>query len=196
MEEEIWKDIAGYEGKYQVSNFGRVRSLNYLNTGRTELLKPKTYRGGYHCVSLSKDGKIWYAKIHRLVYDAFVGIDKPYIRGAKGDKCWVINHKDETRTNNRLDNLELITHQENVVYGSALQKQREKQRNNKYTSKKVFQYSQDGVLLNVWPSTRECQRNGFDCRRISECCNGKSKHENKHEYKGFLWYYKELQEIS
>ena len=195
-EKEIWRDIAGYEGKYQVSNLGRVRSLNYLHTGKCVVLKPKPYRGGYHCVSLCKDGKVWYAKIHRLVYDAFVGIDKPYIRGAKGKDCWVINHKDENRSNNRLDNLELITQSENVVYGSAIQKQKEKQINNKYTSKHVFQYTQACVLVKEWPSTRECHRNGFDCRRVSECCNGKGKHENKHEYKGFLWYYTNLQTIS
>lgn len=189
MFKEIWKDIPGYEGRYQVSDMGRVRSLNYLGTKTVRVLKPKTSRGGYLCVSLCKNGKIWYAKIHRLVYGTFIGIDKPYLRRGKGSECWVINHKDGDRTNNRLSNLELITQAENVVYGDARRKQSEVQRNNKYTSKKVYQYSQEGVLIREWPSTRECQRNGFDSRRISECCNCNGKHDDKREYKGFIWSY-------
>lgn len=189
MIKEVWKDIPGYEGRYQVSDMGRVRSLSYLGTKNIRVLKPKPYRGGYLCVALCKNGKAWYAKIHRLVYHTFIGIDKPYVRGSRGTECWVINHKDGDRTNNRLSNLELITQAENVVYGDAREKQRKVQRNNKHTSKKVYQYTLDGRFIKEWPSTRECHRNGLDCRRISECCNHRGKHEDKREYKGFLWSY-------
>lgn len=191
-EKEEWKDIKDYEGLYQISNFGRVKSLNYLNTKQPRILKPKTYRGGYLCVCLSKNGVVKYPKIHRLVYDNFIGIDKPYKRRGKGNEIWVINHKDENRTNNRLDNLELITQTENVNYGSAKEKQSKVQRNNRKTSYFVYQYSKDFVLIKVWPSTRECHRHGFDCRRISDCCNNKGHQEDKREYKGYLWSYSKL----
>jgi len=190
--EEIWRDVKGYEGRYQVSDFGRVRSLSYRNSGRSVILKSKPSRGGYLVVALCKDGNISYKRINRLVYDAFIGIDKPYNRRGKGEGIWVVNHKDENRQNNRLDNLNLITQAENVTYGSAPKKQHEAQINNPATSKKVYQYSTSGELMKVWPSTRECGRNGFDARRISECCNNKGRHRNKREHKGYLWSYSEL----
>lgn len=192
LENEEWRDINGYEGRYLVSNYGRVMSLDYLHTGKHVILKPKPYRGGYLQVCLMKNHKADYRNIHRLVYDAFVGIDKPYIRGGDGNKIWVINHKDENRTNNRLENLELITQKENCVYGNARKKNSDKQRNNKYSSKAVYQYSKDLTLIRIWPSTRECHRNGFDCRRICECCNNKGHKEDKREYMGFLWSYEEI----
>ena len=191
-EKEEWRDVKGYEGRYQVSNQGRVMSLDYLHTGKHVVLKPKPYRGGYLQVCLMKNHKANYRNIHRLVYDAFIGIDKPYIRGGDGNKIWVINHKDEDKTNNRLENLELITQKENCNYGNARKKNSEKQKNNKKNSKTVYQYSKDFTLLKTWPSTRECNRNGFDCRRVSECCNKKGKKEDNREYKGFIWSYVEI----
>ena len=97
--EEIWKDIDGYEGLYQVSNLGRVKSFNYNRTGKEMNLKPvNTCNGfGYLYVNLNKNGKTRLFYIHRLVAKAF--LENP---DHKSD----VNHKDENKTNNCVENLE------------------------------------------------------------------------------------------
>lgn len=190
--EEIWKDIKGYEGKYQVSSLGRVKSFNYLGTGKERILKPKKTRGGYLCICLCKNGITHDYRLNRLVYDTFVGIDKPYRRNTTGDNIWVINHKDENIKNNSLENLELITLTENNRYGTAIERLIKANVNNPKTSRKVYQYNCYGELIKIWPSTRECNRNGYDCRRVSECCNQKGRGTFKRQYKGYIWSYSEL----
>lgn len=111
---EIWKDIKGYEGYYQVSSYGRVRSLERTSTTgqhlRDTIMKNCNDRGGYAFVGLWKDGKKRNFKIHRLVLENF----KPIEEMEKLD-C---NHVDEDKTNNRLENLEWMTRKENLNYGS------------------------------------------------------------------------------
>ena len=110
---EIWKDIKGYEGIYQVSNMGRVKSLDRLdNKGRKthgHILKVKHDGGGYCQVALSKNGKQIYPKVHRLVALHFI----PNV-----DNKPQINHKDEDKENNAADNLEWVTSKENANYGT------------------------------------------------------------------------------
>lgn len=106
---EIWKDIEGYEGCYQVSNFGNVKSLNYMHTGKEQILKLKTKKSGYLQVNLCKDGKIKTYTIHRLVAKAFV--ENP-------DNLPQVNHIDEDKTNNRFDNLEWCDQKYNNNYGT------------------------------------------------------------------------------
>ena len=108
---EIWKDITGYENKYQVSNLGNVKSLDYINNlGKTKIGKLLKYRisdRGYNSAMLYKDGKQKTYKVHRLVAFAFIENkhNKPYI-----------NHKDGNKLNNNILNLEWCTHKENVVH--------------------------------------------------------------------------------
>ena len=104
---EIWKYIDGYEGLYKVSNLGRVKSLNYRRSGKERMLKPGNTGDGYLFVILYKNGKIKYFTIHRLVANAF--LENP---DHKSD----VNHKDENKTNNRVDNLEWVTRKENINY--------------------------------------------------------------------------------
>ena len=98
---EIWKDIEGYEGLYQVSNLGRVKSLQmYANGGykkRVKILKPCNNGNGYYVVYLMKNKKRSVNYIHRLVAQAF-------LKNFNNYKC--INHKDENKSNNNVDNLE------------------------------------------------------------------------------------------
>ena len=102
---EIWKDCKGYEGKYQVSNFGRV-----WNANNQRYLKPWISKGGYYLVNLiSKNGKIKHESIHRLVAIAFIDNPCNYPQ---------VNHKDEDKTNNRVDNLEWCDSKYNNNYGT------------------------------------------------------------------------------
>ena len=108
LPKQIWKDIPGYEGKYQVSNTGKVRSLNYRGTGKTKILKPSTHhRDGYKRVVLYKNDKQYYYLVHRLVAQAFIPNPNNYP---------VVNHKDENPANNAVWNLEWCTMDYNIDY--------------------------------------------------------------------------------
>lgn len=125
MDREIWKDVLGYEGQYQVSNYGRVKSLSRvteLNGGRQrkepELIMKYTIRAGYPTLILRRSGKRKSAQIHRLVAQAFI---------PNPDNLQVVNHLDYDRTNNHADNLEWCSQQENVQYSSErMRKPRDK----------------------------------------------------------------------
>ena len=99
--EEIWKDIDGFEGKYQVSTGGQVVSLNYNNTGKPKILKPKVNKQGYLEVTLNKNDKHYYRIVHRLVFETFMGV--------KLGKNDVLNPIDGDKQNVSLHNWELIT---------------------------------------------------------------------------------------
>lgn len=107
--EEIWKDIKGYEGLYQISNLGRVKSLNYKRTGIEEILKSKKMRNGYLRITLNKNGKYKTFAVHRLVAEAF--INNP-------NNLPEVNHKDEDKQNNCVWNLEYCDRRYNVNYGT------------------------------------------------------------------------------
>ena len=114
MEQEIWKDIKGYEGAYQVSNLGRVRSLtrkvktfNGVRTSKGQLLKPLKTNTGYYRVDLKQNQKDKYMSIHRLVAEAFIPNPNNYP---------IINHKDNNPQNNCVENLEWCTQSYNVKY--------------------------------------------------------------------------------
>ena len=120
--EEIWKDISGYEGLYQISNLGNVKSLNYSRTGKERILKPGTDKDGYLLVTLYKNRNKRPFKIHRLVAKAFI---------PNPDNKSDVNHKDENKTNNCVDNLEWMTRMENNNFGTR----------NERISKSVLQFT-------------------------------------------------------
>lgn len=103
-ESEEWRDIHGYEGLYQVSSYGRVRSLNYSNTGKVQVMKPRETHG-YKRIQLKKSGSIYDLAIHRLVAIAFI----PKI---DGKEC--IDHIDGDPLNNHVGNLRWCTHKDNM----------------------------------------------------------------------------------
>lgn len=198
MKKEIWKMIPGYEGLYMVSSLGRVKSLNYHRTGVEKVLKPVDKR--YLRVRLfSKDGTNKLFSVHRLVAMAFI---------PNPDNLPEVNHKDENKLNNCVDNLEWCTRKYNANYGTAKQRWGEKQRGRKKPpeqvakqaakirgryntkcSKPVLQCSKDGEVIKEWPSMQEAERQfGFGHSNIAACCNGRAK-----TYKGFIWEYKEPQ---
>ena len=98
-----------------------------------------------------------------------------------------VNHKDEKRYNNKIENLEWCSYKYNSNYGTRNKRNSTILLNRKDLSKKVYQYSIDGKLLKVWNSARECGRNGFKQSSVSKCCNKQIK-----TYKGYRWSYKPL----
>ena len=154
------KDIKGYEGIYGITSCGKVWS--YRNEC---FLKPATTKKGYLQVNLHKDGKIKKYKVHRLVAMAYI---------PNTENLPEINHKDENKTNNCLQNLEWCDHKYNINYGT---------RNDKI-KKPILQYDLDGNFIREWPSAtdvgREIQSN------ICMCLKGK-----KQMAYGYKWVYKE-----
>ena len=172
MNNEVWKDIDEYEGLYQVSNLGRVKSIGYK---KERILKPGRDKDGYLFVSLCKNHKIKYCRIHRLV--ALTFIPNP-------NNLPEVNHKDEDKTNNRVKNLEWCDHKYNNNYGTRIQRINEKNTNGKL-SKPVIQYTKTGEFIKEWRSTWDVQRNlGYGQGHISDCCRDK----RKSAY-GFVWKY-------
>ena len=172
---EIWKKIEGYEN-YEVSNLGNVKSLNYLRTGKEQILKPAKMKNGYSYVFLSKNGKGKIYRVHRLVWEAFNG------RIPEG---YQVNHINERKNDNRLENLNLMTPKENCNYGTRNERSA-KARTNGKRSKPVLQLDFDGNIIREWSSTREVERQtGYAQGNISYCCNGKYKYAY-----GFRWCYK------
>ena len=175
---ETWKNIKGYEGLYQVSNMGRVKSLERKVrhwrggelTIKERILKPGMDRGGYLLVTLCAGGKQKTLKVHRLVCQAFH-------KNHENKPC--VNHIDEDKTNNAASNLEWCTYEENNNHGTH------NERMAKTLNKPVGQYTLDGELIKVWVSAREAQKQaGFSYNHISNVATGKHK-----THKGFVWKY-------
>ena len=163
---EFWKDIEGYEGLYQISSFGRVKSLSNDKARKEKIKIPESTRGGYKLVNLWKNGEQKGFLVHRLVASAFLPNPNNY-------PC--INHKDENKSNNCLENLEWCTVKYNINYGTRTEK----------CSKKVEQYDLKGKLIKTWKSLMEIQRQlGYAIGNISNCCNGK-----RSTAYGYTWQY-------
>jgi hypothetical protein len=158
---EIWKDIEGYKGLYQISNLGQVKSLNYSNTREIKKLSLCKQSNGYLVCLLYRNGNRKTYKIHRLVAQTFLSNPNNYP---------VINHKDEDKTNNCVDNLEWCSISYNNAYGTH----REKVGN--AHKKEVYQYLLDGTFIKKWGSVRECAKYyNISEGNIASCCRKKIK---------------------
>ena len=115
MEYEEWRDIKGYEGLYQVSNLGRVKSLNYHREKREQVLKNKTTQDGYYETALCSSAKFKYIRTHRLVAMAFC--ENPYNKSE-------VNHINGNKKDNRASNLEWCSSSENQKHAYSLGLQR------------------------------------------------------------------------
>ena len=199
---EIWKDVIGYERLYQVSNLGRVKSLDrYDNLGRFVkgiILTPTMNTWGYLQVTLSKDGEYKSPRINRLVAIAFIPIPD-HLKHIPIERLEV-DHIDTDRTNNCVWNLRwtdrkgnsnnplTIQHiseakkgEKNPMYGKHHTEETKRK-----LSKPVLQINKDtGEVIKQWPSAKEVYRQmGYANQNISKCCNGK-----RNQAYGFKWSY-------
>lgn len=180
MEEEIWKDIPGYEGVYQVSTFGNVDSLNYNHTGKRARRIPRTGRGGYLYLNLHKNGKTKTMKIHRLVALAFL---------PNNENLPQINHKDENKANNRVENLEWCDSSYNNKYGSRPRKVLDAYRRNGscVAERPVIKIDKFGTIIDEYISISDAARQeGVRRETLRDCVLGRSK-----TCHGFIWKYKQ-----
>lgn len=181
---EIWKDIPDYKGLYQVSNYGRVKSLGRTVRGKTgqlfevdeKILKPvgRSRNKSYLAVHLCRNSKTQTESVHRLVASAFI---------PNPGNLPFINHKDENPSNNKIENLEWCSPLYNNTYGGARERQRLGMINNKKISKPVLQYESNGKYIATYPSTMEARRQ-TGTYHIPEVCNGKREMAG-----GYVWKY-------
>lgn len=195
MQDEIWREVPGYEGLYEVSNRGAVRSLCYNGGGRKspKVLRPAKNTWGYLQVGLHKGGKTKRLTVHRLVAEAF--LQNPL-------NLPELNHKDEDKTDNFVfvdeagntvperSNLEWCDRSHNINYGT---------RNNRVSKaltgrrpsprRPVLQFDLEGNLIREWSSANEVEKHtGWSHGDIAKCCLGKPYFKSSH---GFLWRYTE-----
>ena len=189
---EEWRDIEGYEGLYQVSNEGRIKSLpkSWRCGCATTRVKSESFlkpldNTKHLQVRLYKNGKHSSYQIHRLVAEAFIPNPNNYD---------VVHHIDHNSKNNKVENLMWIKNENHNALHAI---DRANAIKNKL-SKQIYQYTLDGILVNVWKNAYEAAKQlGYTPSRICICCNGGlfDKRVNKWvditQYKGFIWRYAE-----
>lgn len=174
--QEIWKDIIGYDGVYQISNLGNVKSKNVSKKcghyySESHILKQSPTPQGYCQVTLyDKNRKRKKYSVHKLVADAFIPNPNNY-------PC--VNHKDENKTNNCVSNLEWCSYEYNNAYGTARIRQIET------TSRKIEQFTLEGHWIATYLSVSIASKIvGIATTSIKDCCNG------KHPFAGgYIWKY-------
>lgn len=177
---EVWKNIAGANESYQISNLGRVKSVQRVATnGRPvneRILKTRINKRGYEYVCIQIAEKRKTIKIHREVAKAFIGNPHCYKE---------VNHKDENKLNNRVDNLEWCDRKYNANYGTAIVRAAKARSENHVLA--INQYDTNGNFIKSWRSPIQVEReNGKKMRatNIISCCRGKYKTSY-----GYVWKY-------
>ena len=189
---EIWKDIYfeengevyDYRGLYQVSNEGKVKSLKF---GKEKNLKEKKHKSGYLQVDLYKDGKGKMFYIHRLVAHLFIENNDSLNKTQ-------VNHIDEDKSNNSVENLEWCTPKENTNHGTRNKRTSESLKGENNPNSKQVICINTGI---IYPSAMEAERQtGVDHSNIIRCCQGKLKSAGKLNGEKLVWkYYEEDKKI-
>lgn len=173
---EIWRPIKGYEGLYEVSNYGKVKSLinfEHKNRHRTEKILKPHYNNGYLSVALYDfEGNKKLYLIHRLVAETFI---------PNYENKTTVNHKDENKSNNYVGNLEWATMLEQNLYGTRIDRARQK------LYKKVIQLDKNGNKIKLWDSILEAETKlNISKGKITCCCQ---KQYGRKTAGGYVWRY-------
>ena len=178
---ETWKDVNGYEGAYQVSNLGNVRSLHWRGTDEVRIMGQRKKNTGYFNVLLSKNGVARYALVHRLVAEAFI----------PNENCYAtVNHIDENIENNNVENLEWCSLVDNIHkycenHGMKYGDNRIKVPRKRRLNSNVLQMDKSGNVLKIWDCIAEVHNaENYNAWSISQCCDNK----RKTAY-GYKWQY-------
>ena len=179
-ENEVWKDVVGYEGLYKVSDRGNVYSVERVSSQGKKIggriLRPRDHKDGYLRVNLYKNGRVKTKSIHRLVTEAFIPNPK---------KLPQVNHKDENPSNNELSNLEWCDARYNLNYGTRTEKVV------KVQSKKVRAVNIKTGEIIIFKSTSEAGSKGYNQSSVAKACKGVYNIGGGNLYRGHKWYYEE-----
>lgn len=173
--EEHWKPIIGFEGLYEISDLGRVKSLSrYVKSKANSkmkiperILKTGKNSCGYALVVLMKNNKRHNKLVHRLVAEAFINNPENYA---------VVNHIDGNKQNNNVSNLEWCSTSYNMKHAYLTGLNRK--------IKAVIQLDLTGKIIRKYNSVRETEQYGYQSSGVSEACNGL---KTNHIYRGFIW---------
>jgi len=178
MQEEIWKPVVGYEGRYEVSNLGRVKSLDRVVKAKNNdrfisgrILKQCFDLDGYLMVGLFIDGKQTKFKTHRLVCIAFK--ENPLNK-------YCVNHINEIKTDNRLENLEWASVKENVNHGTGIA------RRSLSKGKIVEKIDKRGIVVDRYLTISSVEKDGYTRTSVTQVCLGR-----RNSHKGYFWRYYE-----
>lgn len=181
MENEIWKDVPSYEGLYQVSNYGRVKSLSrkaYNHFTKERIMTQVTTKKGYKQVRLHNGKKSQGFRVHRLVANTFI---------SNSDNKPQVNHIDGNKQNNCVDNLEWVTPKQNMRHAVDNGLLRDVSGNHNPNCKTINQYDLNGNFIKQWKSMYEIHKElGINRHSIRNCCTGVLK--TSHNY---IWRYKD-----
>lgn len=184
--QEVWKDVKGFEGVYEISNLGRLASHKTRNglSKERNILSNVNSKGGYFAVVLEYKDKIRHSRIHRLVYEAFIG-ELPI------GHHYHIHHKNHDKQDNRVENLELLSAKEH--HQADIDSRNIKGMNdyNKFIKPKtILQYTKGGDFVSSYPNSEEAYKaTGICARTIMHVCNGDTNGKGN-KYKtagGYIW---------
>nr|DAM25038.1 MAG TPA: homing endonuclease [Caudoviricetes sp.] len=179
MDKEAWKDVKGYEGYYQVSNYGRVRSVDRVDMRgqhrKGKVLANSLNSGGYLLVDLHRDRKVKYCLVHRLVAGEFL---------SNPNGLPEINHKDENITNNKVSNLEWCSHSYNINYGTRNEKAGKAIA--RVQEKPIYVIAPSGHHYCFGSIKKAAELLGLSRGTVSKCLIGRQKHHH-----GFAFEYAE-----
>lgn len=182
IEGEIWEDIPQLKNLYAISNFGRLKSYarslvradgrRYKTSER--IVRLSVNHTGYYSYRPSIEGELRSVLIHRLIAEAFI---------PNPDNLPYVNHRDENKLNNGIENLEWCTAKYNSNYGTCQKRRANTLRNNLRPKLPVIkQYSLNGELINTYVGRREIEDNGFNYRSVRNCCC-----HNVYTANGYVW---------
>lgn len=176
--EEIWENIEGYEGLYQVSNFGRIKSLNYNHTNKEKIRKLDIGNKGYLTILLCKNGEKKKYSVHRIVANTFI---------KNSNNLPQVNHKNGIKTDNRVCNLEWCTNGENEKHAYKLGLKNKLYGKANGMSKAIIQYDLNYNILNEFETIQEAhKKTTISVNTIIRSCKNITKRHNK-----FIFKYKE-----